>query len=162
MTTLLLVLGLATFFAGVAAAIAVAGSINSDRTSVARTLATIEASGPVPDSMKVEVDPPFADRVLTPMRSRALAIGRRITPDDWNARTRRKLDLAGNPEGWDPERVLAVKVAWAVVLGGGLTMLGLVAGKGAAALLVGGLFGVGAFFLPDWWLLRKSESRRTR
>jgi tight adherence protein C len=109
--------------------------------------------------MRVEVDPPFAHRVLTPMRSRALAIGRRITPDDWNARTRRKLDLAGNPQGWDPERVLAVKVAWAVVLGGGLIMLGLVAGKGAAALIVGGLFGVGAYFLPDWWLLRKSESR---
>ena len=76
MTTLLLLLGLATVFVGVAGALVLAGGIGNEHSRAARTLATIEQAGPVPDSMRAEVDPPFSDRVLTPLRHRSLAIGR--------------------------------------------------------------------------------------
>ena len=46
-----------------------------------------------------------------------MRLGRRFTPGDQAARLRRKLDLAGNPAGWDTDRVLAFKMLGLLVLG---------------------------------------------
>ncbi len=159
MTTLLLVLGLVTVFLGVAGALTAVGAIGTDRSRASRTLATIEATGPVPDSMRAEIDPPFADRVLAPLRQRSLAVGRWLTPDDYAARVRRRLDLAGNPTNWDAERVLAAKVMWGLVLGGTTAILALLLGWGFVGLVIAAGLAVLGFFGPDLWLNQVAEKR---
>lgn len=161
MTTMLLILGLVTVFLGVAGALVAAGAIGTDRSRAARTLAVIESAGPVPESMRLEVDPPFSDRVLVPLRERSLAIGRRLTPDDYAARVRRRLDLAGNPAGWDPERVLAAKVLWGLALGGITALLALILGWGFWGLLAAAALALLGYFGPDLWLNHVAEQRST-
>lgn len=99
--------------------------------------------------------------------------GRHFRPPDWlpdmaarlspaSARTslQGRLDVAGNPEGWTPDRVLAGKAIGLVVLGsiGALlalrhpVLLVLTAGAGAAA----------GFFLPDLLLYNAGLKRQHR
>jgi tight adherence protein C len=135
--------GLALVFVGVVGAIA-AVSFGNDRSGVARSLAAVEAIKAAPDPMRQELDAPFNERVTGPMFARLTSLGRRLTPNDASSRLRRKLDLAGNPPGWDSDRILAFKmlgllvgailgfvvpllsgnVAWAILFGGGLAALG--------------------------------------
>ncbi|MFC6344239.1 type II secretion system F family protein, partial [Nocardioides hankookensis] len=56
-----------------------------------------------------------AERILEPMRRRALRIGRRLTGADSSERLRHKLDLAGNPPGWTVDRVVSGKVLCTLV-----------------------------------------------
>lgn len=159
MPTLLLVIGLVVVFLGVAGALVTAASMGTDRSRIARTLATIEAAGPVPESMRAEVDPPFRDRVVVPLRERSLALGHRLTPADYVSRIRRRLDLAGNPAGWDSERILAAKVLWGVTLGGSTAMLSLLLGWGLLGLAAAAAMGVLGFFAPDLWLSHVADTR---
>ena len=57
-----------------------------------------------------ELTQSFGDRVLVPFVGRAGRVARRITPLDAHDRVAKKLLLAGSPEGWDAERVIAFKV----------------------------------------------------
>lgn len=86
------------------------GALVKEPTGLNRSLAVIEALTQAPDEMKVELDPPFAERILFPLLSRVQGIGRRLTPADASERLRAKLDKAGNPRGWTVERVSAGKV----------------------------------------------------
>jgi tight adherence protein C len=74
-----------------------------------------------------QLDTPFTDRVVAPIFEKLASWGRRFTPDDQAARIRRRLDLAGNPENWDVNRIIAFKV------------LGLIGGA-ILGLLIGLLF----------------------
>ena len=69
---------------------------------------------------------------------------------NWSQNTAKRLEKAGNPPGWDPERILASKTLAALLLAsvvGGLLWVG---GRGGLqALLWGAAFGVFGFFLPD-------------
>lgn len=84
----------------------------------------------------------------------------RLSPSGISGRLQRRLDLAGNPARWTPDRILAVKGLGLLVLGGlgglyGLRSLGLLflcAGLGAGA----------GFFLPDILLYNAGEKRQTR
>ena len=83
--------------------------------------------GQVTDSVDLrqqELEGSALDRVLMPGVRR---LGRgvvRLTPFDLNQRINEKLVLAGSPEGWDAERVVALKIIGGVigVLGGVLLM----------------------------------------
>jgi tight adherence protein C len=61
---------------------------------------------------------PFSERVLEPAVSGLAALARRLTPAGSRDRIAQKLVLAGSPEGWDAERVLAFK-GLGLVLGAG-------------------------------------------
>lgn len=76
---------------------------------------------------------------------RALAL--RLSPSGTIAKLQHRLDLAGNPAHWNPDRMLAVKGLGLIVLG----TLGLLLGAHKPALLiVFALVGAAAgFFLPD-------------
>ena len=139
-----LFVGLACVFVGLAGTV-VAFSPGADRGSVARSLAAVEAIKAAPDPMRHELERPFNERVTGPLFGRLTSLGRRITPSDQSARLRHRLDLAGNPPGWDTDRILAFKmlglivggavgvivplllgnVAWSIVFGVGLALLGL-------------------------------------
>src|SRR6478735_2676118 len=96
-------------------------------TGVVRSLAVLEAMTNAPKELNEQLDRPFADRILEPLRARALKVGRRISGADTADRIRRTLDLAGNPAGWTVDRVLSGKVMGAVA--------GLVVGIGFSLML---------------------------
>ncbi|MFC6238795.1 type II secretion system F family protein [Longivirga aurantiaca] len=135
--------GLAAVFLGIVGVfLAFAGG--REQTGVARSLAAVEAIRAAPKSMRDDLDKPFGERVGQPFFAGLTRLGRRFTPSDQTARMRRRLDLAGNPPGWDSDRIIAFKMLglivggalgfflplllgsplWAVVLGIGLALLG--------------------------------------
>jgi tight adherence protein C len=121
----LLAAGLALVFLGIVLAIASTGALSAGvpRSGVARSLAAVEAmQRPRRDLRERDLDRPFTERVLDPLAERFTVIGRRFTPEERITRIRRRLDLAGNPVGWDADRILGLK-ALAALVG---TLLGLV------------------------------------
>lgn len=156
--TMLFVMGLGLV---VASLVLVAMAVGHRETAgVNRSLAVLEAMNNAPAEMTVELDPPFAERVVEPLQQRALAIGRRLSGTNAADRIRRKLDLAGNPRGWTVDRVVSAKVIAAVALAlvalALSTVMGTAVGVRVLAVLVG--LGVG-FFGPDLYLYQKSYDR---
>jgi tight adherence protein C len=72
----------------------------------------------------------------------------------------RRLDIAGNPQGWTPDRVLASKALGLVVLGSVGALLGL--GHPALLVLTGGAGAAAGFFLPDVLLYNSGLKRQQR
>jgi tight adherence protein C len=102
--------GLALLFAAMVLGVAATGALTKPKTGVARSLEAVEAiRSPRRDMRERELERPFAERVLDPLTDRFTAIGRRFTPEERVVRIRRRLDLAGNPAGWDADRVLGLK-----------------------------------------------------
>lgn len=153
---MLLVLGLLL----VGGAIALLALALKPSGGVHRSLALIEALEAAPAELVEELEPSFADRVLVPLRGRALRLGHRLTGADSAARMRRKLDLAGNPGDWSVDKVVSSKVLCAG--------LGLLAAATLAHLLGAGLpVGLGVaiagaaigFFGPDLFLYQRAYDR---
>jgi tight adherence protein C len=159
-TTWALILGLSALFIGIAAAIVLAGSIGRERSEISSSLAAIEAiGGPIPEDMRAAYDQPFNARVTKPLNHWAAGVARTISGATWSANTAKRLEKAGNPAGWDPERILATKTLAALSLAslvGGVLFAG---GRGLQALLWGAAFGVLGFFLPDLLLVNKAQHR---
>ncbi|MFT4264883.1 MAG: type II secretion system F family protein [Nocardioides sp.] len=160
--TMLFVLGF--LLVGVAIALlAMALRPVEEASSINKSLAVLRAMTDAPKELTKELDKPFADRVLSPLRSRALALGRRITGADATDRIRAKLDLAGNPAGWNVDRVMAGKV-----LGAGVGfVVGLLIGLLIAdSLTYRLLFVVGGFllgfFTPNLYLYQVAYDRTQR
>ena len=84
----------------------------------------------------------------------------RLSPASAHTSLQRRLDVAGNPQGWTPERVLATKAVCAVVLG---TVGALCALRHPALLvLTGGVGAAAGFFLPDVLLYNSGLKRQQR
>ena len=162
----LLVAGLLLFFTSFVLLIAATGVLGagSPRSGVARSLAAVEAiNRPRRDMREEELQRPFTERVLDPLADRFTAIGRRFTPEDRVVRIRRRLDLAGNPSGWDADRVLGLK-ALAALVG---ALLGLVVPPllGFGPLVTFGLVLLGCFggwVAPSLWLYQAAYDRSQR
>jgi len=89
---------------------------------------------------------------------RALAL--RLSPSGTATKLQHRLDIAGNPERWNPDRFLAAKGAGLVVL----AAIGMLVGAHEPVLLilyaaVGGVIG---FFLPDVLLYNAGIKRQAR
>ncbi len=113
--------------------------------------------------VKAEVEPAFRTRVGQPLLRRLTLIGRRLDPTGQINRLRRRLDLAGNPGGWDVDRLLAFKTVGLVV---GLIVgvaVGLAFGWSLGPLLAvvprGAALG---WFVPDLVLYQVSYDRTER
>jgi tight adherence protein C len=160
MAILLLLAGVGALFLGITLAMTAVGTDVDERRAVGRSLAAVEAIRSAPDEMKKDLDKPFTDRVITPAMEQLTTLGRRFTPDDQAARIRRKLDLAGNPTGWDVNRIIAFKMlglfAGAVV---GL-MLGLLVGS-SPLVIIGLIIGsaVLGYFAPSIALYQSAYNR---
>jgi tight adherence protein C len=125
-----------------------------------RSIAALEAMAQAPAEMREELDKPFDDRVLRPLQSRALALGRRLTGADSAERVRRKLDLAGNPRDWTIDRVISLKVIGAVAFGVIGPALAVVMGASVTLCIVALLAGlVLGFFAPDLYLYQRTHDR---
>jgi tight adherence protein C len=129
-------------------------------TGVGRSIAVLEAMRAAPAEMTKDLDKPFGERVLEPLRARALGLGKRLSGADASERIRHKLDVAGNPRGWTVDRVLSGKVIGAIALAlVGLAvglLIGLPVSLRILALLVGLAIG---FFVPDFYLYQRAYDR---
>jgi tight adherence protein C len=151
---LLLPIGLGGIFVGLIGALGTVLFADSRRRDVARRTALLQnfrSSGMPLRQQQLEV--PFADRVVSPLTERFVGAGRLLTPDARLETIRRRLDLAGNPPGWDVDRVIGLKALGLVVL----TLVGLVlpalfgAGLRGTFLTALGLAALG-WFGPSMWL----------
>jgi tight adherence protein C len=150
--------GLAAVFLGIVGVIASAASSGPDR-GVARSLAAVEAINAAPASMRRDLDKPFNERVTGPFVGWLTRLGRRFTPADQTARMKRKLDLAGNPAGWDTDRILAFKVL-GLFLGGAVgIILPLLFGNVLWAIVFGVGLAVLGFYLPNIILYQTAYNR---
>jgi tight adherence protein C len=87
-------------------------------------------------------------------------LAERLSPTGVATILQRRLDVAGNPRGWTPDRMLAVKGLGLVTLG----LLGALYGLRNPEMLVVGI-GLGAvmgFFLPDLLLYNSGQRRQQR
>ena len=158
MASWVLYAGLLAVFAGIVGVVATT-FVGTERAGVARSLAAVEAIKAAPEPMRRELEKPFNERVTGPFFARLTTLGRRFTPDDQSARLRRKLDLAGNPAGWDTDRVLAFKMLGLLV--GGVTgfFVPLLFGNVLWALVFGIGLAVLGFFLPNILLYQRAYDR---
>jgi tight adherence protein C len=151
MSSLLLSIGLiATFGAILLAGVVVANVMTHRRRPVEILESQIAPMITSPtDLRQVELQRPFLERVLIPFVGGLGEIAKRITPADMRRRIARKLVLAGSPEGWDADKVAALKVFGTIgggVLGVALAALaGLSATLTFSAVLFGAAFG---YLLP--------------
>jgi tight adherence protein C len=162
--SVLVVAALLLVFGGLALAFVWVALEVSGRTGVARSLAAIEAVHAAPRDLRVQqLQQPFSERILDPLLTSFVEVGRRFTPDERITRIRRRLDLAGNPAGWDADRVLGLKAFF--------TLVGSVVGLLLALILPGPLVAVplavvaGAalgWAAPSLWLLNKAQERSDR
>lgn len=96
---------------------------------------------------------------LPSLYRRAARLARRFTPSDYGARLQHKLDLAGNPRDWTPDRVLAFK-GFGLLLGLGFgVLLGTKQGGAMVLLLPVGL-GAAGLLLPDVLVRNLGEHRQ--
>lgn len=158
--TLILLLGGALLFASCALVLSIVGVLTTEKRGVARSLAAIQAMNKAPDVLKQELERPFSERVIAPLGERLVGIGKRLIRADTADRIRHKLDVAGNPPGWDVNRIIGLKVlAMAVVGGLGLVYL---VGQGTAfpkLVLITAGAGAFGFVLPNI-LLNNADQKR--
>ena len=124
--------------------------------SVARALATIDSH--YTQHAPVEVEPKRDPFAALPGWLRVLAV--RLSPAGIATTLQRRLDLAGNPSGWTPDRILAAKGLGLFILGGlgglyGLRTIGLLIAGAAVAATAG-------FFLPDILLYNAGVKRQEK
>jgi tight adherence protein C len=134
-----------------------------DTRGVARSLALVRATSTAPELLTDEADSPFGERVLGPLRGRALRVGRRLAGSDAAERIRHRLDLAGNPAGWTVDRVLSGTVLGAtagLVVSGAFALLLDPALPFAVLLVVAGA--VLGFFSPGLYLYQRTYDRSER
>ncbi|GLZ30136.1 hypothetical protein Lesp02_23260 [Lentzea sp. NBRC 105346] len=95
---------------------------------------------------------------LPPLLDRLRALADRLSPGETMASLERRLDLAGNPARWTPERVLAYKGAGLFVL----ASIGVLYGLGSVLTVLGyALAGAAAgFFVPDLLLYNAATKRQ--
>ena len=160
----LLLAGLgAVFLAVVLALAAIAGLGSRTDPGVTRSLAVVEKLGPLTAAERLreaELAVPFADRVLGPALGWFVRVGRRLTPDERMTAVRHRLDLAGNPEGWDADRVVGLKALCALT-GLVLGLLGppLAGWSVPTTALIGVLAAIGGWYTPSVYLYQVSYDR---
>jgi len=134
---------------------------------VARRLADLVSE--VRTLEEIELEQPFAERVLRPFVRELAAVWNRVQrrPDQPAAASedrmesiRRKLVVAGNPYRWTPADYLGTKVLAALIGGAGLFFLLSVSGHPGYAFAFGGV-GVGfGWFGPDLLLRSRTQARQ--
>ena len=161
MGTAVLLIGLLAVFLGIVGVIASFASGDSGG-GVSRSLAAIDAIKAAPDSMRQDLDKPFGERVFSPALARLTSLGHRFTPSDQTQRLRRKLDLAGNPVGWDTDRIAAFKMLGLFVLAALGFVVPLIFGNPLWSLVFGIGGGILGFFLPNIILHQAAYDRSAR
>lgn len=160
--TLVLLAGTCLVLVGATLALSLIGSLTPERRGVASSLAAIRAIDAAPGDLTEELDESLLRRVVAPNAARFAGLGRRLSRSGAERRIQRRLDIAGNPTGWDVERILGVKVLSAAGLGA-LVLL-FCANRDVALVWVAAIVAAASalgLVLPDILLFNAGEKRET-
>lgn len=115
-------------------------------------------------SQAAEVEPllkPFSARVTRPVGSSVAGLFRQLVPEEYAARLRRRIALAGAPGGLEVSDFVVYKVLSASAgFLGGVVLLVFVRGLDTRTLLMGLVLALAAFFVPDlflWSAIRRRQ-----
>jgi len=104
---------------------------------------------------------PFRQRVIAPTAKGLADFVRHISPASYIEGLRTRVIRAGHPRGLHVEGLLAVKIILTVVLGVFVFVVSLFGGRPVGpALLLGIIFAVIGFMVPDVWLSSKVSARK--
>ena len=146
------------------AAVLVGGvAFSNSYTERTRTLRRFqdELANTSPDLRQEELSLSFNQRVIQPLGTGLANLGRRFTPNETRTRITRLLELAGNPGGWDAERISALKVFALVALGmTALILAGIFDLSTRVSLAVLLAAAAAGYFLPNYVLAKKGERRQ--
>ena len=106
----LLILGIALVFTALFVAFAAVGGLTRESKGVNRSIAVLEALTGASQDMTKELDQPFSERVLLPLLAKVQNIGKRFSGEGEDEALQHKIEVAGTPPGWTPDRVAAGKV----------------------------------------------------
>jgi tight adherence protein C len=150
----LLYAGLGAIVLAIVAVVAALMPKRRDQASVSQALATIEKRY----ARHADAGTVHAGPLQLPVWLKGMAV--RISPGGTGSSLQRRLDVAGNPAGWTPDRILAVKGLALITFG----MLGALVGLHNLPLLVigGGVGALVGFFLPDLLLYNAGLKRLQR
>lgn len=155
--TALLFGGLAALIASIMAVVVTVTSGRPAPEGVSRALASIEQNYATKEPSKVQAARTRFESM--PGWLRALAV--RLSPSGIAQKLQYRLDLAGNPSAWTPDRILAAKGLGLFALGGVGALYGLSFSGGG--LIVGTAAGAAfGFFLPDLLLYNAGTKRQDR
>jgi tight adherence protein C len=157
---LMLVVGGVLVFVAVVLVLTTVTTVAAERSATARSLTIVRSLGTDLAPGESETDRPFAERVLAPLTDRLVSLGRRLSRADTAERLRHRLDIAGNPPGWDVSRLIGAKALSMVVLGGLAVVYALGNGMSLpkAAVVVAAVGGFG-FVLPNVLLYNAGQKR---
>lgn len=160
MSNMLILVGMVTAFSSVLLFAGFAHAVLADKRRAVRLLEA-QIGAPETNLRQQELAAPFAQRALLPLINGMGDVARKVTPRDFAARLDRKLALAGAPEGWDVQKVMAVKILLALmaVLPAALFASSGKLSGGIAVLFGFCIVGVG-FLLPDIALIGKGKDRQ--
>jgi tight adherence protein C len=125
-------------------------------------LAEITTRGDVANLEEIELSQSFVDRVVLPVIRKMGETSSRFTPQYVLERTRKQLELAGNPGQMDASTFLILHFVAAVVFGGLVLFLALVSKMFSLPikLLMVLVFTILGYFFPDLWLRSRINSRQ--
>ena len=157
---LMLLLGGGLVLAAVALALVTISAAVRDRSATERSLTMVRTLDLEPRDGGPETDRPFVERVVGPLGDRLVGLGRRIVRADTSERLRHRLDIAGNPAGWDVPRLIGTKALSMLALAGVATLQVVSTGtSGALAVLTVAGAGAFGFVLPNVLLYNAGEKR---
>lgn len=155
-------IGVLAFFLSAALIVSAVLSVLEERRRIYRGLRTVREMDIAPyDIGRRQLATAFSERVALPAVRRVGRWAARFTPTGLVDRLNRELTYAGQPAGWDAERVIAVKIIMAVGLGGGALILGLLLGGSPLKILIlAALLAVIGFLAPDFVLSSRYHERQ--
>jgi tight adherence protein C len=134
----------------------------TERGSLRRTLrgATARPGGDL--SVRAsQLQAPTLGRVVLPAMRHLGRLARRFSPAEAYDRIEQDLVYAGNPRGWDAERVLAFKVVMPFVAGGAMLALALAGGLDGLLVVVSTLlFAAAGWYVPEWIVRSRAGERQ--
>lgn len=158
--TLLLLFGAGLLFTAAVMVLSAIGVVTAERRSTTRTLAAIRAIDSAPEPLKQDLERPFAERVIAPLGQRTVGFGRSLVRADATTKIQRRLDQAGNPPGWDVDRIIGLKALGLAVFGGlSLAYLALQGVTLPKTLLITGALGALGYLLPNILLGNSGQKR---
>ncbi len=160
MSTLILLGGLVGIFAAIFLALTAIGVFTNEARGVSKSLAVMQAFSTAPREMQRDLEPGFQDRVVGPLSDKVQGIARKFTATDHNERIRSKLELAGNPAGWSPDRVAAFAFLGAIAaFVAGFLLTRLFGGGLLVTIGVCAIFAVAGFRAPNMYLYQRAYDR---
>ncbi len=158
----LLLLGLCAICAALALALATLAVGSEERQRVRRSVAAVAATRLTGAPVLEEREVSFGDRVVGPVSARFALMARALSPGGIATRIQQRLDLAGNPEKWNVDRVLAFKgLGLAVGAAVGLLWHSSIALRLVLAVALGAVgFYLADLFIYNVGLKRQADIRR--